>query len=174
MQAAGINPSFGINKGGNSSEGGASSRSEAEVNIAAAMDMYQSMATGTAQRQLIREQTANVSANTIKTASEAAILQPDAVLGRSGEYNNAYTRARMSELGGRRFTAEHTEDLYRRTAKGFDQSTNTAAEHARMMDSQTRLNEQQMMNAWYAKKVAPYVNSGAHAVRGVTGRRGGW
>jgi hypothetical protein len=163
MRAAGLNPALAYKQGGDSAESGAAARVEPVNQMAQAIDTYNQLSTGNAQRQLIREQAANTSADTRKTMLEGNILQPDAELGVNAQYSDLYQSRRFTEERGKSFTASKTAEQYNANLANTLQTTATAKQQQQLLDSQTTLNEQEFQNAWFRKNISPYINSSAKA-----------
>lgn len=175
--AAGLNPALAYGQGGNASESGAAARAE-PVNgfLGRAVDAYQAIATGSAQRDLIRQQAAATGAQAVKTNAEAAILNPDVELameGRKGDgspgYRASYQAARRMEMNARHFTASKTEEQFGANIRATNQGANTAKSLEDLQRTMATLNEQQFMNVWFRKNIAPYINSTAKTVSPIKG-----
>ena len=167
MRAAGLNPALGYKQGGAQSGSGAAATRNPVMHgqrLSQMIDAYNQLSTGTAQRQLLREQSAQAAAQTYKTYTEAAVMQPNAILGQSGDYINDYGKGKHASLRAKRFLDENVERTYFADLANTYQGTGTAKAHERVLNTQATLNEQEMMNAWFRKNIAPYINSTAKAM----------
>lgn len=170
LSKAGLNPALAYQKGGNTAEGGAAAQnqpSRAGQSLQAAVEAYNQFANGTAQRQLIREQAAATNAQAVKTIKEAQVIEPDAALGRNTGWIDEYGRTKMARNRGDKYVAEKVPEQWEANLAQTKQGTATAAAQAKVMESQATLNEQEYMNVWFRKNIAPYINSTARAAKGM-------
>lgn len=163
MQAAGLNPALAYKQGGAQAMTGAAAEAKPGLraeNFTAAIEAYNQFANGTAQRQLIREQAH-------KTMMEANALRPDAILGQNADYIGEYQNTRVAKGRAEKFLAERAEEQYKANLRQTGQTTSTAKAQENYMQSAATLNEQEFMNAWFRKNIAPYINSTSKAMEGV-------
>lgn len=158
-EAAGLNPALAYGQGGANSPTGntatiAPTVQNTGAKIATAVDTYNSLATGATQRDLLREQASATAAQTEKTAKEAAILGPEAILSQTG----AYREQRFKELSAATARRMKEHENYPTQFSADLATAHAAAANAR---SHTTLNEQQFMTEWFRKNVAPYLNNTA-------------
>lgn len=168
MQAAGINPALAYSQGGAGSGSGAAAEykpatQNTAAKITAAIDSYNNLSTGTAQRQLIREQ-----AN--KTRVEAEAIRPAAILGQNTQFIQENVWRAIAEARGGRATAENIPTAINLANKATTQTTATAKSQERLLGTQATLNEQEFMNEWFKKNIAPYLTSTAKAIRSIKGK----
>lgn len=170
MAAAGLNPSLAYKQGGADSGSGAAAENRAfsaSERLAQAVNSYQQFANGTAQRELLRQQAAATDAQRLKTLAEANTLQPAAALAANTEYRKQYADTEFKQLAAKRFTADNTPRLFEANLGATMQTTATARQQEQLLRSQTTLNEQEFMNVWFRKNIAPYLNSTAKTLEGV-------
>lgn len=172
LRAAGLNPALAYKQGGADSGSGAAAEYRGlshSQRLQQAVDAYNQFANGTAQRQLIREQANLTQAQASKTALEGHILGPEANLATTPGYTEQLKRTRLAKGRADEFLAGRTEEQYGITTANQRQTTTTARAQARLMETQATLNEQEFQNAWYRKHIAPYVNSTAKTMEGISG-----
>lgn len=174
MKAAGLNPALAYKQGGNTAMSGAAAEYRPNNAAAQAVEMYNQLSTGSAQRQLLRAQADATQAAAVKTVAETHILRPEADWAQTGEAKSMHANVRRAKGFAEAYLANRTEEQFKANLGQTQQQTATAAQQAALMRSQATLNEQEYMNEWFRKNVAPYINSTARTMKGVGAIRGGW
>lgn len=167
MRAAGLNPALAYKQGGADSGSGAAGQYKPisiSDKFAAAVDSYNNFANGSAQRQLLREQANKTVAETKLATANAAVLQPDAAAGQNPEYIRDRVLSLIAKARGERQTAENIPTRLKLENAATAQSTATARQQEALLGTETTLNEQEFMNEWFRKNIAPYLNSTAKAM----------
>lgn len=175
---AGLNPALAYGGGGNSSPSGTTgapqqSTVHAGQAISNAVTAYSQLATSTAQAQLLRAQTSATQAGEMNTRQQFDINRPQWSLGQSPDYIEANRNAQIAKARGEQFTAEKVPQQFRANLRYTNQQAATAKAAEDEARSRITLNEQDMMNEWFRKNIAPYMNSTAKAMDTVTGIRRG-
>lgn len=173
MTAAGLNPALAYQQGGASTASGGAATATAPFQntpskFSTALDTYNNLASGVAQRDLLREQTNAANANAHLTRTQANAQLPDAQLGTSGQYQREYAESRFAGLRASRFTSERTPQRFSAELKNINSLTNSADATAQNLRAQTTLSEQQFMNEWFRKNVNPYLQSTAATIKPFT------
>ena len=175
MKAAGLNPALAYKAGGNSTESGAAAnyeRTNTGQRLTEAVAAYNDFANASAQRQVMREQAGLTSAQARKTATEAQLLQPDLDLvtidaDKEDGYRSLYKKGKLAKARADISNAPLTTEQAIANIKNTNQGAATAKQQARLMETQSTLNEQEFMNVWFRKNIAPYINSTAKTMEGV-------
>lgn len=168
MRKAGLNPALAYGQGGASTPTGSAAQLENPRPgdaLSAALETYNNFATGSAQRELLRNQSAAAAAAAEYTRTQALALKPDAVLGESGDYLSEYARNKFGEIRQKVKERQNYDESFRANMRLIDAQSGNALEAAALARSQQTLNEQQFTNEWFRKKVQPYVNSGAASLK---------
>lgn len=172
ISSAGLNPALAYGKGGNSSQSGAAAENrnlfpDGAAQLNRAVEAYNQFANGTAQRQLLREQT-NVAAQQARAiAIGASAQQPDALLGQDKDYMQSRREGAKRDI----YTNRMGKDKFDIELAATRQSTGTAAAQEKLLRTQSTLNEQEFTNEWFRKNVQPYLNSTARVRRAIIGGR---
>lgn len=181
MRKAGLNPALAYQQGGNVASTGAAATAQPTMQntaskFATAIDSYNQLANGAAQRDLLRAQATATDAGAALTRMQTAAARPEALYGQmfgngSDAYSQSYFKAKMAKLAPDTFTADKTPEQYRATLANTGAGTAAAQAAARASDaaaneSRTRatLNEQGFTNAAFRKNILPYINSTAKTV----------
>lgn len=175
MSAAGLNPALAYQQGGDTAASGAAATaapntSNTSSKFAQALGVYNDLATGTAQRDLLRSQATAQDASAQLNQAQAAALLPDALFGRSfapslsGENNtNAqrYFKQRLSEMDAKTYGYQHEPERFQAAVNSL--IGGTAQSYAAARESRTRatLNEQGYVNEAF-RQYLPYVNTAKH------------
>lgn len=181
MKAAGLNPALAYKAGGNSSESGAAANYEKNTTgqrLTEAVAAYNDFANASAQRQVMREQAGLTYAQARKTIMEGTMLTPDAELATQGDakdehgnptpgYRTLYQRGKIARAKADIANAPLTTEQAVANIKNTNQGSATAKQQERLMQTQSTLNEQEFMNVWFRKNIAPYINSTAKTMEGV-------
>lgn len=167
MQKAGLNPGLAYEKGGNATQTGAAARAEPIMQntgqrIASAVQTYNEMAGGIAQRRLINAQTDNTNEQRAMTETQRNILGPELMSATDLDYRGLYGQYRKAKLRGDTYSSTKTPETWAATIANMGAGTAQANAAAREAASRTTLNEQQFFPAWYTKMLAPYANATAH------------
>lgn len=173
MKAAGLNPALAYEQGGNVAATGAAATAQpitqnSASKFATAMSVYNDLATGTAQRDLLRSQSNAQDANALLARTQAAAARPDAILGGSEDYVSQYQRSRLAEQRAKQTTSELEPGRFRAAINSLVGGTAQSYAEAERARTQSRLNEQQFTNDWFLKNVSPYLNSSAQTLRALT------
>lgn len=173
MKKAGLNPALGYSQGGASSGSGAAAKAEpilqnSTARFAAANDVYQAIANGAAQRDLLRAQTAATFAAEENTRGQTIANFPSRVLGQDAEYQRSFRETAMAELGGRRFSAVKTPERFAADIANIGAGTARAQAAAQEARNRSTLMEQEFQTEWFRKHMAPYINN-AKATMGAAG-----
>lgn len=165
--AAGLNPSLAYKQGGNAAQTGARTDVQPELSntqnrLAVALDNYQNFATGSAQRQLLHAQTR-------KAMIEGNVMQPQAILGQDKDYIEKFIRSMRAEAQSKGDINPRLLEQFLANLGATKQSTATAKQQQDLMKTQTTLNEQDFMNEYFKKNIAPYMSSTAKAIRTLRG-----
>lgn len=174
LRNAGLNPALAYKQGGNAAESGAAANYNA-ANLSQAVEAYNQFANGTAQRELIRQQSAATYAQARKTIFEGNVIGLDSDAAIDKNYQGDYRRTKFAELAARRFTADNVSKRFEADVGYTHQASSTAKAQEDLMRTQATLNEQQFQNEWFRKNIAPFINSTAKTLdltRAATGLRG--
>lgn len=166
MRAAGLNPGLAYQQGKAGSGTGAAAENRAVTHgqrLTQAVDAYNQLANGTAQRQLMREQAGATAASAMKTQMEAGIIAPDANAKTDRRYWDARKDEIMARTAADTYLSNKTEEQYLANLRNTNQGTSTAAAHASLLRTEATLNEQEFQNEWFRKNVSPFINSTAKA-----------
>lgn len=170
MKKAGLNPALAYSQGGASSGSGTSAKADpltqnTPSKFATALDAYQAIANGAAQRDLLREQATAQHSAAILAETQAATMLPDARIGRDTAYASQYYKTRFQQRLGEEFEARGTPTRFNATMANIGASTAQAQAATAEARSRTTLNEQNFQNVWFRRKVAPYLNSTAKVIQ---------
>lgn len=164
MEAAGLNPALAYQQGGASSQPGATATVQplaqnTASKFATALDTYQTIASGAAQRELLREQATAAGASARLSETQAAIGRPEAIAGRDEGYVSTRFRTLMAENFQRREAATNYPARFRADIANIGANTASLQAQAQRARSETTLNEQLFQNDFFRQKIAPYLNS---------------
>lgn len=177
MKAAGLNPALAY--GGQSDQAATSqvqpTFSNSTSKFATALDTYNQLATGDAQRGLIKAQEDAANAQALKTKVDTVVEQPDAFVGNSTDYKNKYLSSKMAGLAASQQQSENYPQQFKMDmAKLKADITNTAANTgsanalSNYYGTQSRLNSQQFTNEYFNKNISPFINSTAQTIKPIT------
>lgn len=174
MKAAGLNPALAYTQGGAPAAQGASATVQpitqnSASKFATAAETYNAIANGVESRNLLRSQANASDAQAELTRYQAGAARPLGIYGRSDENVAAENQARFREAMARGFVAEKTPERWRADMSNLGAGTALAQQQTERARTETTLNEQNFMTAWYRKNMAPYVNSASHSVRAAGG-----
>lgn len=169
LEAAGYNPAYGLSAGGNNAATGNAATVQPTAQnsaskIAAAIDSYNQLANGTAQRQLMRAQTDTTERQAKLIGAQTTILNPEGTLATDPEYRDAYRRKRITETQAGSQVAEMLPEGTRLNMESTRQGIATARAQEALTRSAATLNEQQFTNEYFRKNILPYINSTAKAL----------
>lgn len=169
MEAAGLNPALAYEKGGNATGAGAAATAQPITQntgskLASAIQSYNDIANAAAQRDLLREQASATAAQALKTQTEAAILAPEGILSQRIDWRDQFQKQRFAESRATEYGATREPARFEATLANLGAGTAKAIAETRNTRVNTTLSEQELQNAWYRDKLAPYVNSTAHAL----------
>lgn len=173
LKAAGLNPAMAYGGMSDQAMSGAQTTIQPVTQntpskFATAIDAYNAIANGTAQRDLLREQTNATQADAHLKEVTAAASQPQAILGQDADYISKFlTKSRAQQTAGQQEAINYPAE-FKAKINSLNQSTATAAATADNIRSNTTLNEQQMQNEWFRKNVAPYLNATAATIKPFT------
>lgn len=162
-QAAGLNPGLAYGGGSSTPAGAAATAQPLTQNTASkfatALDTYQTIANGAAQRDLLREQATAAGASARLSETQAAIGRPDAILGRDENYVAATFRARMAQRFREQQESTNYPERFRADMASLGAGTAAAQAAAARSRAETTLTEQQHQTDWFRRNVAPYLNN---------------
>lgn len=166
LKAAGLNPALAYQNGGNSNMPGAAARVDPVISgtaqrFASAVDIYNQLATGSAQRNLINAQATAADASARYTAAQSQVIAPDVKLGEDPDYYKTYRDSRIARNSLDVQTTSNYPNLFRAQIGQIGSATAQAQAAAREAQSRTTLNEQMFQNEWFRKNLSPYINSTA-------------
>lgn len=166
MEAAGLNPALAYQQGGDAAASGASATAQpltqnTASKFATALDTYQSLATGAAQRDLLRTQATAQDVAARNSEADLQLKQPDLITRSSGDYGRAYFERSLAEQRAGKFTAERTPQRFKADIAQIGAATASAQAAAERQRSETTLNEQDFMTEYFRKNIAPYLNNTA-------------
>lgn len=169
MQKAGLNPALAYQQGGNAAESGAAARAEpilqnSTSRLATAVDTYNALAGGVAQRELLKGQANAANAAAGLAGAQTVVLNPEAQVAEDVDYRRGYRERRIAEQAAGTFTARKTPDRFKADLANLGAGTAQAQAAAAEAGSRTILNEQLFQNEWFRKNLAPYINSTAKTV----------
>lgn len=170
LKKAGLNPGLAYQGASDNAASGSQATVQPTIQntatkFATALDTYNSLATGAAQRELIREQTNAASADAHLKLVNAALGAPEAQLGTNPDYLQQFSRTKFAELKQRTAQATNYPAQFRATINNLNANTASAQAAAANARSLTTLNEQQATNEWFRKNVQPYINSTAATIK---------
>lgn len=174
MEAAGLNPGLAYQQGGASAQTGASATAaplsqNTASKFATALDTYNQLANGAAQRDLMREQATAAGQSARLAAMQGTILGPEVSTSESGDYRAAYFKRRLAEQFRGEFENTHYPERFRADMAQIGAGTAQAQAAAAESRSRTTLNEQEFQTEWFRKNVAPYLNNTAAGIRAAGG-----
>lgn len=164
MKAAGLNPALAYQQGGNPASTGAAATAQpitqnSPSKFATAASVYNELATGTAQRDLLREQATATGAQARLTENQAAVIRPEAILGRDDTYVSENFKTRMAERWRQQQEHGNYPELFKAEMGQIGANTARLQAAAALDRRQTTLTEQSLQNEWFRKNIAPYLNS---------------
>lgn len=164
LKKAGLNPGLAYQQGGASSGAGAAANNQpitqnSVAKFATAVDAYNGLATGSAQRNLIGAQADATRAQEENTRATTIAMFPSRILGEDPEYQRSFRETALAELGGRKFSATKTPERF--AADIANTGAGTARAQAQAVESRNRstLLEQQFQTEWFRKHMAPFINN---------------
>jgi hypothetical protein len=181
MEAAGLNPALAYQQGGNTAESGAAATvapttSNTASKFATAIGVYNDIANGTAQRDLLRSQANAQDAQAKLAENQALATRPDALYGQSygsGSGDNAqrYFKNKLAKLDAETYGYEHEPERFRTTLNSL--IGGTAYSYAAAKEARTRatLNEQGYVNESF-RRYLPYLNSAKSVIGVASGATG--
>lgn len=165
-KAAGLNPALSYQQGGESAATVQPTIRSTGDEISNAIGLWNTLATGAAQRDLTRQQASSAQQQARLTAAQATTLAPDVARAENPDYTNAYFKAGLAKQQADLFTSQQVPTLFNAnlantnaSTKNLAQNSATAAQSASLMRAQQTLNEQQFTNQWFQKHISPYINS---------------
>lgn len=166
MQAAGLNPALAYQNGGASTSSGAAATNRpltenSTSRFATALNTWQAVANGAAQRDLLREQASAAGANASLTMQQVQMNQPQAILSQDPEYAKEYRNTEFAKRLREQFESTNYPARFRADIANLGAGTAQAQAAAAESRARTTLNEQQFQNEWFRKTVSPYINSTA-------------
>lgn len=173
LKAAGLNPAMAYKGASDAAASGTSAiaqpvTSNTTSKFATALDTYNAMANGTAQRDLLRAQSNAADQQARLTQIQGTVLAPEGILSQDasqGGYREKYFRTRMAELAAREFTAGSTPERFRADMSSIGAGTAKAQQDAAESRTRSILNEQEFQTEWFRKHMAPYINNTAAGMK---------
>lgn len=166
MKKAGLNPALGYGQGGASSGSGAAAQVQpltqnTPSKFATALDTYQTIANGAAQRDLIREQATAAGASARLSTLQGSVLEPEAITAQNGDFRQQTFKTRLAQRLREEQEASNYPERFRADIANLGAGTAKAQAEAAESRSRSTLNEQSFQNEWFRKNLSPYLNSTA-------------
>lgn len=170
LEAAGLNPALGYSQGGADSAGGTSATAEpltanTTSKFATALDTYQALANGAAQRDLLREQASAAGANARLQTIQGTTLEPEGIISQNADYRQLNFQSRMALRRKELQESANYPERFKADIAAVGAGTAASQSAAAEARSRTTLNEQEFQNAYFRKHIAPYLNSTAKTLK---------